>query len=102
MKNKLNAKQKEEIIKKYGKIPSKEEVFEKIAASQEKLIAALMGAWESAPNDPKIRKDLLKAMEKAMDLRAKVYKKVIKKEPPNLIESYENLKKVLLSNSDSN
>ena len=91
----LAKKQKEEIIKKYGKVPSKEEIFQKIRESQERLVASLIKAWEAAPDDPKIRKELLQAMERAVNLRKEVYKKLIKEEPPEIKESYEKLHKIL-------
>jgi len=42
-----------------GRMPTKEEVFEKIRILQERMINALKGAYESAPDDPKVRNDLV-------------------------------------------
>ena len=81
-KPKLTKKKKEELIKKFGHVPTKEEIFEKLKASQERLMWALSGALEAAPDDPKLRKQLLQAIEKAATLRGKVYREVIKEEPP--------------------
>lgn len=98
---KLSKKQKEEIIKKYGKVPSKEEIFEKLRKSQEKLVVSLALAWESAPDDPKIRKDLLNAMEEAVKLRDGIYKGFMKEEPPDIRKSYEKLKDILRREASS-
>lgn len=102
MSAKLTKKEKEEIIKKYGKIPSKEEIFEKIKQSQEKMIVSLARAWEVAPNDPGIKEELMEATEKAVKLREKLYKDLIKEEPPELRESYEKLKDILDAEASSN
>jgi len=66
---KLTKKQRERIIKEFGHIPTKEELFEKIMASQERMAKALAGAWENAPDDPKIKKQLLEAGEKSAKLK---------------------------------
>lgn len=98
----MNKKQKEEIIKKYGKIPTKEEIFQKIKESQERMVVALAKAWETAPNDPKIKKQLLEAIEKALQFRNKLYKDLLKEEPPNIRESYEKLQGILEKEVSSN
>lgn len=92
---KLTSQKKEEIIKKYGKIPTKEELFQKIKRSQERLLVSLIRAWETAPDDPKIREEVLEAIEKAVRLREKIYKDVVKEEPPEIEESYKKLRKIL-------
>ena len=97
MAKKLSKKKKEEIIKKYGKIPSKKELFDKIKESQERLVVSLVMAWKTAPDGPKIREEIIEAMEKALNLREKVYKKVIKEEPPEIRESYNKLREILES-----
>lgn len=79
---KLSKKQEAELIKKYGHVPTKEEIFEKIKASQEIMMRALAGALKTAPKDPKIREQLLEAVEKATKLRGKIYKDVLKEKPP--------------------
>ncbi|OGY26022.1 MAG: hypothetical protein A2Z24_02820 [Candidatus Woykebacteria bacterium RBG_16_44_10] len=81
-KSKLTKKKKEELIKKFGHVPTKEEIFEKLKASQERLMWALSGALKTAPPDLELRKQLLQAIEKAATLRGKVYREVIKEEPP--------------------
>lgn len=102
MTTKLSQKRREEIIKKYGKIPTKEEVFQKIRESQERLIVSLAKAWEVAPPDPAIRKEVLEAMGKAVELREKVYGKVLKEEHPEIKESYEKLSKILENEAKAN
>jgi len=99
MKAKLSDKRKKEIIEKYGEIPTKKELFDKLAETQERLVISLAMAWEVVPDDPKRKEDLLKATERAMKLREKIYKNVIKKEPPELRQSYEKLSRVLASNN---
>ncbi|OGY21931.1 MAG: hypothetical protein A2126_00170 [Candidatus Woykebacteria bacterium GWB1_45_5] len=82
MRRKPTKKQKEELIKKFGHVPTKEEIFERLKASQERLMWALSGALETAPDDPKLRKQLLQAIEKAATLRGKVYRDILKEKPP--------------------
>lgn len=85
MSNKLSKKRKEEIMKQFGsRMPTKEEVFEKIRASQERMMEALKGAYETAPDDPNVRKDLVNVIEKATKMRSKLYKEVLKETPPKL------------------
>lgn len=81
---KLSKKKEKELIKKFGHIPTKEEIFEHIKASQERMIWALGKAMETAPDDPKIRQQLLEAVEKATTLRDAIYKEVLKEETPPL------------------
>ena len=78
---KLTKKQKEKLIKQFGHVPSKKEIFEKMKASQERLIYSLAGAWETAPDDPKIKNQLLRAIQKALNLRAKIYEMMGEKPP---------------------
>jgi hypothetical protein len=92
---KLSAEKKEQLIKEFGHIPTKEEIFEKIRTSQERLVVSLIAAWESAPNDPEIKSQILEAMQKASEIREKVYKKILKEEPPDIKESYEKLRKII-------
>lgn len=54
-----------------------------------------MGAWETAPDDPKIKKQLSDAMEKAVKLRDRVYGEILNEAAPDLRESYEKLKQIL-------
>jgi hypothetical protein len=70
-------------------------LFDKIKKTQERLIVSLTAAWEVAPNDPEIRRDLLHTIEKAMKLREKIYKDVVNEEPPEIRTSYENLKRII-------
>lgn len=85
MKNTLTQKQKEKIMKEFGgRMPTKEEIFEKIRASQERLMQALAGAAATAPNDPEVKKQLFGVIEKASNLRKKVYKEVLKEKPPKV------------------
>lgn len=73
-------------------VPSKKETFEKIRKSQERLIVSLASAWESAPDDPEIRAQLMSATEKAVQLRERLYKEILKEDPPDVKQSYEKLK----------
>lgn len=66
---KLSKKKQDELIKKFGHIPTQEEVFQKIIESQERLANALKGAWDTRPADPDIEKDLLEVGERAGKLR---------------------------------
>lgn len=70
---KLSKKRKEEIMKQFGgRMPTKEEIFQKIMESQERLANALKGAWETKPDDPKIKEQLLEAGERSTKLKAKI------------------------------
>lgn len=71
---KLSKRKREELIKKYGHVPTKNEIFQKIIESQERLAQVLKGAWESAPNDQKVKETLLEAGEKSAKLRSKIKK----------------------------
>lgn len=75
----LTKKQKDELIEKYGHIPTEEEVVENIRASSQKVLTALAAAWDSAPDDPKIKADIVKALKKALDLRKKIEDTIEKK-----------------------
>ncbi|MBN1168445.1 hypothetical protein JXA63_00990 [Candidatus Woesebacteria bacterium] len=77
------------------KASSKEDILDKIKKTQERLIVSLAAAWETAPDDPKIREKLMKASEKAVKLRESIYKDVLKEEPPDVRESYTNLREKL-------
>ncbi len=98
---KLSEEKKEELIKKFGHIPTKEEVFEKIRQAQERLVVSLIAAWESAPEDPAIRSQILDAMKESLSLREKVYKKVLKEEPPDIKKSYEKLRAIIQEEAKS-
>ena len=80
----LTGKQREKLIKQFGHVPTKEEIFQKIKESQERLVSSLAGMWQTAPDDPKVKGKILEAMEKAMKLRQNVYKTVLKEEPPEI------------------
>lgn len=81
-KPKLSKKKREEIIKKYGKIPTKEEAIENIFSLQQRMRDALKGAWETAPDDPEIRVKLTEDIELIAKLQKeleKVFGKKLKK-----------------------
>ena len=79
---KLSKKRKEEIMKQFGgRMPTKEEIFQKIMESQERMAQALKGAWETKPDDPKIRKQLLEVGERSAKLK-KGIQKVFGKDKP--------------------
>jgi hypothetical protein len=92
MATKLSKKQKEKIMKQYsGRMPTQEEVMEKIKASQERLMQALAGMARTAPDDPEIKTEIMKAIEKAADLRKRIYKEVVKEEVPRIHEEGEEV-----------
>lgn len=64
-KPKLSKAQKDKLVKEFGHMPTQEEVFNKIKASQQKMMWALAKAWDAAPDDPKVRKQLIDVIEKA-------------------------------------
>ncbi len=67
---KISEKDKQRIIKEFGHYPpTKEEIFEKIMASQERMAEALAGAWKNAPDDPDTKEKLLEIGEKSAKLR---------------------------------
>jgi hypothetical protein len=74
---KLSPAVKKRLIKKYGHVPTKKEVFQKIQESQDRLMAALKGAYENMPEDPGLREQFLDALEQAAKLN-KGIKQVIK------------------------
>ena len=87
MKNKLTKKQREKIMKEFGgRMPTKEEIFEKIRAAQERLMTSLAGAVRTAPDDPGARKQLTEVIEKAGSFRKKIYKEILKEKVPKVKE----------------
>ncbi len=102
MPKKPSKKREQEIIAKYGKIPTKQELFEKIKESQERIIISLVKAWEVVPDNIEDRKQLLEASGKAMNLRDSLYKKLLREEPPSLKKSYNKLSKILEKESSNN
>ena len=76
---KLTKEQRERIIKEFGHIPTKEEIFDRIIASQERLAEALAGAWKNAPADAETREKLLEIGEKSAKLRDGIKKAFGKK-----------------------
>ena len=46
----LTGKQREKLIKQFGHVPTKEEIFQKIEESQERLVSSLAGMWQTAPD----------------------------------------------------
>jgi len=88
MKSKLTKKQREKIIKQFdGRMPTKKEIFERIKASQERMMQALAGAARTAPDDPEARKQLLEVIERTAKLRSKIYKQILKEKPPKVREN---------------
>lgn len=72
---KLSKKRKEEIMREFGgKMPTKEDILEKILQSQQRMAESLKGAWENAPDDPEIKKQLLEVGERSMKLKKKIEK----------------------------
>lgn len=75
MKSKLSKKREAEIRAQFGgKLPTPEEIFQKIAESQERMTQALKGAYESAPDDPKQREQLIDLIDKSVKLKEKIKK----------------------------
>ena len=77
----IRRKDRELLIKEFGHIPTKEELYVKIRESQERFMRALEGAWETVPDDPKVRKELLRIVEKAAKLRQRIYREVLHEKP---------------------
>lgn len=63
---------------------AKKDFFQKIKDTQDRLIYSLARAWGAAPNDPIVRKKLLRAMAKALQLREKIYLKILKEKPGSI------------------
>lgn len=80
-------------VKKNRETHSEGKASDKIKKTQERLIVSLAAAWEVAPDDPEIRKQLMATSEKALALREKVYKDILEEKPPDVRESYEKLRK---------
>lgn len=91
MATKLTKKQKGEIVEKFGRVPTEDEIVEAIKASQERLMQALAGMARTAPDDPEIKKEIMQAIEKAADLRKRIYKEVIKEETPRIHSEEEQV-----------
>lgn len=73
--SKLSQKRKEEIMKQFGgRMPTKEEIFQKIMESQERMAQTLKGAWESKPDDPEVKEQLLEIGERAGKLKKEIKK----------------------------
>ena len=79
---KLTKKQHERMIKEFGHIPTKEEIFAKMEASLARMNEALEGAWKTMPDDMKIRKDMTEVVARSAKLRQGVYQSLIKKPVP--------------------
>jgi len=89
----MNLKTREKrkkLVAKFGQSFSEEEILEKLKQSQEKMIRALAGALTTAPDDPEIRSELLEAVEKAMQMRSKIYG-MIGETPPKIKINIEEL-----------
>lgn len=71
------------MIIEFGHVPTKEEVFAKLEASLARMTSALEGAWNTMPDEPKIRKDMIKAVVHSAKLREGIYNKVLKKPLPS-------------------
>lgn len=63
MKPKLTKAQRERVLKEFGHIPTKEEVFAKIQASQVRMMNALQEAFENMPEDEALRGQFLDTLE---------------------------------------
>ncbi len=78
-------KQKIQVLEKESPTaPTEEEIIGRIKASQERLMQALAGMARTAPDDPEIKAEIMQAIEKAANLRKKIYKEVIKEETPKM------------------
>ncbi len=78
----LSKKRKEEIMKQFGgRMPTKEEIFQKIMESQERMAQALKGAWETKPDDPETKKQLLEVGERSAKLKKEIQKMFGKDKP---------------------
>lgn len=64
-----------------GRMPTKEEIFQKIIESQGRMAQALKGAWETKPDDPDSRKQLLEVGERSAKLRKEIQKMFGKDKP---------------------
>lgn len=70
---KLSKKRKEEIMKQFGgRMLTKEEIFQKIMKSQERMAQALKGAWETKPNDSETKEQLLEVGERSAKLKNEI------------------------------
>jgi len=89
---KVSKKQKEGILDESSSTtPTDEEIIERIKASQERLMQALAGMARSAPDDPEIKAEIMQAIEKAANLRKRIYKEVIKEETPKIHSEEEQV-----------
>jgi len=75
---KLSAAQRKRILKEFGHMPTQEELFAKVMASQQRMVDALHGAWETVPDDPAIRSQLSEVVGKVAQFQTHL-KKVLKK-----------------------
>ncbi len=90
MKSKLTEAQHKKIMKQFGgKMPTQAEIVATIRASQERLMTALAGAARTAPNDPEIKKQLMETIEKAGNLRKRIYNEVLQESPPKIHEDFD-------------
>ena len=72
---KLSKRRKEEIMKQFGgKMPTKASILKKIIESQERMANALKGAYESAPDDPEVKKQLIEVGERTSKLKKEIEK----------------------------
>lgn len=89
---KVSKKQKERILDEPSSTaPTDEEIVERIKASQERLMQALVGMARSAPDDPGIKAEIMQAIEKAADLRKRIYKEVLKQETPKIHDEKDQI-----------
>jgi len=71
---KLAKKPKQKVLEEQDSAaPTEEEIVERIKASQERLMQALAGKARNVPDDPEIKKEVMEAIEKAADLRKRIY-----------------------------
>ncbi len=79
---KLTKKQKDRMIKEFGHIPTKEEIFAKLEVSLTRMNNALEGAWKTMPDDYKTRNDMEEIVSRSAKLREGVYQSFLKKPAP--------------------
>jgi heme oxygenase len=72
MSAKLTPQQRKRLIKEFGHIPTKKELFAKIQESQETMLKALEEAYKNLPDDPDIRGQFIEALERTSKLHKKL------------------------------
>lgn len=72
MSRKLTKQEEEKLTERYGFIPTKEEVLRRIQESHKRMYESLMEAWQAAPDDPEIKKELMEALKRAVNLKGEI------------------------------